>query len=71
MVVVELGLLWMGVSLPTAQQTDIGLAILIAWCALRWSGQWSREAGWIDRLGRLVGLSWIGTGLFTLWAWRK
>ncbi len=37
----------------------IGLAILVAWIAMRATGQWKPEASWIDRFGRLIGWGWI------------
>ena len=39
------------------------VAIPLAWAALAMSGRWRPEPGWIDRLGRLLGICWIATGL--------
>jgi hypothetical protein len=39
--------------------TTIGLAVLVAWIVLKWTGQWNPEASWIDRLGRVLGVGWI------------
>lgn len=36
-----------------------GLWVLAAWAALAMGGRRRPERGWIDRLGRLVGLGWL------------
>jgi hypothetical protein len=40
---------------------ELGLdeGIATAWGTLAFSGRWQSERNWIDRAGRLVGLSWI------------
>jgi len=43
----------------TVVATLVGLAVLIAWIALLARRQRKPEAGWIDRLGRLIGVGWI------------
>ncbi len=35
-------------------------AVAAAWATLGLLGVWESEKGWIDRLGRLFGLYWIG-----------
>lgn len=37
-----------------------GLAVIVAWATLILSGSWRRERSWVDRLGRVLGLIWIG-----------
>jgi hypothetical protein len=46
---------------------EVSFAVLGAWVALAISGRWRAEARWIDRLGRLVGLTWIGVTVVS-WA---
>jgi amino acid transporter len=36
-----------------------GFAVAIAWGTLALVRRWRPEAGWVDRLGRLVGVGWI------------
>ena len=40
--------------------------ILGAWAILAVSRRWEAEAGWIDRLGRLVGAAWLALAFFGL-----
>lgn len=37
-----------------------GLAVVVAWTTLILSRGWRCERSWIDRLGRVLGLAWIG-----------
>jgi hypothetical protein len=37
-----------------------GPAVAVAWMVLALSGRWCPEASWIDRLGRALGITWIG-----------
>jgi hypothetical protein len=39
--------------------TTIGLAISLYWFVMMVKNRWRPEPGWIDRLGRLLGLGWI------------
>ena len=41
------------------------LAVLIAWSALLGTRVCLAEKSWIDRLGRLVGVAWIISGLYS------
>jgi hypothetical protein len=38
---------------------DVGFAILGGWVALVLSGRWRPEPSWIDRAGRIIGVTWI------------
>ena len=38
------------------------------WCTLSLSGRWRPEASWIDRSGRLGGVTWIGV---TVLSWSR
>jgi hypothetical protein len=38
---------------------EAGLSVAAAWSTLFMVGGWEPEKGWIDRLGRLLGLYWI------------
>jgi hypothetical protein len=49
----------------------VGIAVTAAWVNLAVCDRWKPEAGWIDRLGRAVGVCWIAitlqlTSLFLL-----
>ncbi len=44
----------------------IGSAVAVTWLLLWLGGGWRAESGWIDRLGRLLGVSWIAFGV-ALW----
>jgi len=50
---------------------DTATAIMAAWLILALSGRWRPERTWIDRLGSLIGLAWIGLAtagnLFDWW----
>ena len=45
-----------------------GSAIIGSWLTLGLSGTWRAEPGWIDRLGRGLGIVWVVLMLF-LFAW--
>jgi hypothetical protein len=57
---------WLMLSAPIAMVRDAGLILVVrllfvasvptAWIALKWTGQWRPEPGWIDRLGRCLGI---------------
>jgi hypothetical protein len=47
----------------------VGLAVAAAWFVQLVGGRWRKPADWIDRLGRVVGVLWIVTGL--VWARRE
>ncbi len=47
----------------TAAPTAVGGAVAIAWIALAVSGRWKSEAGWVDRIGRILGCAAIGAAL--------
>lgn len=40
--------------------TPAGFAVAATWAVLAASGRWRPEKSWIDRLGRALGLTWIG-----------
>ena len=48
---------WVGVVLHFA--AVVGPAVLAAWLILALSGRRRPARGWLDRLGRLIGLAWI------------
>ena len=39
--------------------TGVGYAVVAAWLVLALGGRWRPERGWIDRLGRLLGIGWV------------
>jgi hypothetical protein len=41
-----------------AQQ--VSFAVVGGWVTLALSGRWRSEPGWIDRIGRILGVIWIG-----------
>jgi hypothetical protein len=49
-----------------AQQ--VSFTVVGGWVALALSGRWRSETGWIDRVGRLLGLLWIG---ITVLSWSR
>jgi hypothetical protein len=42
---------------------SIGSAVTVAWVGLLFGRRWRAEPGWVDRLGRALGIFWIATGL--------
>jgi hypothetical protein len=38
---------------------SIGYAVFGGWLALIMAGRWQRSHDWVDRLGRVLGASWI------------
>lgn len=40
-----------------------GFGVVVAWAGLALAGIGRPEPGWVDRMGRLVGLAWIALGL--------
>ncbi|MGP0069239.1 MAG: hypothetical protein ACLQGP_37270 [Isosphaeraceae bacterium] len=47
----------------------IGASVLGAWTAMAAGRRWRVEASWIDRFGRLLGVSWIGLFLIYVYAY--
>jgi hypothetical protein len=47
----------------------VGAAVLGAWSAMVASGRWWARPTWIDRLGRILGIIWIGLFLIYLYAY--
>ena len=39
---------------------DVVIAVLATWLALAVVGRWNPERAWDDRLGRLLGVVWVG-----------
>ena len=39
------------------------LVVIAAWAVLALSRRWKAEAGWIDRAGRAIGVSWLAISL--------
>jgi hypothetical protein len=50
-------------SLWLCMSASVALAWLAAWS----SGRMRPEAGWIDRLGRVLGVCWIAFAVYPLW----
>lgn len=50
---------------------DVAIAILASWLALTIVGRWNPDKTWDDRLGRLIGVGWmgfyLGAPLMALW----
>jgi hypothetical protein len=46
---------------------SVGIAIGVAWVVLALSGRFRPERSWIDRLGRAIGVYWIGVTLLRAW----
>ena len=44
-------------------------AVIGGWLGLRLAGRWRPDPGWIDRLGRILGWTWIATFLFEQVGW--
>jgi hypothetical protein len=44
-----------------AVPSEIGCAVAAIWTLQLISGQWEARPSWIDRLGRVLGMFWIGT----------
>ena len=40
-----------------------GFAVVVAWATMILVGRWRPEPTWLDRLGRLVGVAWMGMAL--------
>lgn len=47
------------------EPVEIAPWIAAGWIALAFSGGWRGEAGWIDRLGRLLGTLWIVAWIYS------
>jgi hypothetical protein len=50
----------------TERAFGVGLLVLTAWAALIVSRNWRAERTWIDRMGRLIGVVAIASGLLSL-----
>lgn len=46
-------------------RSEIGGAVSLLWLVTWAGGRWHAEPGWVDRAGRLLGVSWIATSLAT------
>ena len=46
-----------------AMKDFIGPAVAVTWFLLWLGGGWRAEPGWIDRLGRLLGIFWVAFGV--------
>lgn len=47
---------------------EVSFAVAGGWIALAISGRWRTEPGWIDRMGRIIGIVWI---LVTVVEWSR
>lgn len=52
--------------MTTSLATPCGPAVAAAWTVLAVSGRWRPERSWIDRLGRVLGWSWILISLLAM-----
>jgi hypothetical protein len=43
-----------------------GYSVALTWLVLILSGRWAADRGWLDRLGRFLGLCWIGLAFLTV-----
>jgi hypothetical protein len=65
------GILWVPTVLVDYAQ-HVGFALMGGWIALLLSGRWRSEPGWVDRLGRLLGINWIAVAVLSwsrYWLW--
>jgi hypothetical protein len=46
---------------PGSSAQAAGTAVVASWLILRLGGRWRGEPGWVDRLGRAIGVAWIAT----------
>ena len=46
-----------------------GAAVLACWATMALSGRWRPEPTWVDRLGRLLGVAWIGMAPLVVLFW--
>jgi hypothetical protein len=53
----------------TPMEEIVGAAVLGSWAALALGRRWRAEPSWVDRLGRCLGLIWIGLFLIYLYAY--
>jgi hypothetical protein len=47
--------------------SEVGLAVAASWVTMAVNGRWRPEPGWPDRLGRGLGVYWIGIIPFFTW----
>ena len=54
---------------PYFSTTAFGVttAVAAAWSLLYLSGRWRSDPGWLDRMGRLLGLFWLAITPFSCW----
>jgi hypothetical protein len=53
-------------KVPMVMAAPMGLSVLAAWLPLILGRRWRPEPTWTDRLGRLLGIYWIASGLILL-----
>jgi hypothetical protein len=53
-------------SFMFASNAQIAFGVVVAWIILAWSRRCRPESSWIDRAGRVMGVTWITAALF-LW----
>jgi hypothetical protein len=53
------------INFQCATAVAIGGTVAVAWTVLALSRNWESEASWVDRLGRVIGVSAIAVGLLT------
>ena len=51
--------------LVTSFTSPCGIAVAAVWLVLALSGRWRPEKSWIDRLGRMLGVTWIAISFLT------
>ena len=45
-----------------------GLAVVGTWVVLKLTGRWQPESSSIDRMGRVLGIGWIGLSVAGIWS---
>jgi len=49
--------------------SEMGCGVAAAWIIQAVGGRWRAEPSWIDRMGRILGMFWIGTVPFAWFSW--
>ena len=65
------GILWIPTLLVDYAQ-HVGFAVMGGCVVLMVSGRWRSEPGWVDRMGRLLGITWIAVAVLAwtrYWLW--
>jgi hypothetical protein len=46
-------------TLPILLSPSIGMSVILTWMGTYLTGFWIPDRGWIDRLGRALGICWV------------